>query len=100
QDVFFAYMEDGVEKIRQTALTEGDAGGGSPLRLSVREMPLGLVLRWIERRAKFPAGENAGFTLDYEIGPAGRLQFRLQPRGALILDSHVAGADVNFLYPH
>jgi len=103
QDVFLLYIDEGATKTIQSGPWPGEAGGGSPLRLSLRELPLGLILRWVERRSKFPAGVDqrtgASFILGYEIGQGSRLQFRLQPKGAVLLESHIAGADVSFLYP-
>ncbi|MCY3024094.1 MAG: hypothetical protein NTW87_34385 [Planctomycetota bacterium] len=76
-----------------------ELSGASPMSLKLRELPLGLVLRWLERRAKFPAEQQADLVLGFEAGPAGRLQLRLQHKSAPALDLFLAGADVTFLYP-
>ena len=70
----------------------------SPLRISLKQpLPLGLVLRWIERRARIVNRQED--MLAFETGPAGRLQFRLRPKGRRVLDDAVCGIDVGFVYP-
>jgi len=76
-----------------------DIDGASPLRLSLHDFPLGLALRWVERRTKFPAEQQAELAMGYEITPQGRLQFRLQPRSRETLKLYLCGADAGFLYP-
>ena len=76
-----------------------DVSGMSPLRLSLRNQPLGLILRWLERRARFPGARETDLVLSYEIGPGGRLQFQVRSKAPRVLDFYVAGADVGFIYP-
>jgi hypothetical protein len=57
-----------------------------------------MVLRWLERRARFPA-EQLDWRLGFEVAPAGRLQFRAVPSASRVLEFHAAGVDVRFLYP-
>ena len=76
-----------------------EASGMSPLRLALRNQALGLILRWLERRGRFPAEQQADLVLGYEIGPEGRLQFRVRTKAPRVLDFCVAGADVGFVYP-
>jgi len=85
--------------VSQTPPFPKDVSGAAPLTLVLYHQPLGLVLRWIERRAKFPAEQQADMVLGYEIGPGGRLQFRLKPKTPPVLSLCVAGTDVGFLYP-
>jgi len=98
-DVFVASANDPLGSAKQEGPFDRDVDGASPLRLSLHDLPLGLVLRWIERRTKFPAAEQADSILGFETGPGGRLQFRLQPRGRAVQNGCVLGADVSFLYP-
>jgi len=76
-----------------------DVDGASPLRLSLQEFPLGLVLRWIERRTRFPAQQQAELMMGFETGPGARLQFRLQPKHRAPLSLAIMGCDGAFLYP-
>ena len=98
-DVFVAPSTDPLGNAKQAPPFDRDVDGASPLRLSLHDLPLGLALRWIERRTKFPAAEQADSVLAFETGPSGRLQFRLQQRGRAALNGCVLGADVSFLYP-
>ena len=93
-------LSDGAEgEVRQEPPFSRNLRGASPLRLALREQPLGLILRWLERRAKFPAAEQSELILGYEIDPSSRLQFRLQSKTRDVLSSFLCGADVTFLYP-
>jgi hypothetical protein len=73
--------------------------GAAPVRLSFREMPLGLVLRWVERRTKFPAEEQGEMALRFDIAPGAKLCFRLVPKARDVLELSLGGADVTCLYP-
>lgn len=66
------------------------------LNFSQKEVPLGLVLRWCERRAKFTSANDIT-ALAFEINS--EYQFVLQPRAApLSANDPVCAADVSFLY--
>ncbi|HEY3322273.1 MAG TPA: hypothetical protein VGP72_17555 [Planctomycetota bacterium] len=80
-------------------LARAQAVGAAPLSLSLRMMPLGLALRWVERRAKFPAANQTDLRLGFETSSTGRLQLRVQPRTSSPLSYAIGGADVTFLYP-
>ena len=67
------------------------------IRLKLHDIPLGLALRWIERRSKFLNDNQVPRMLGYEIGTAGRLQFRVQARPRNELENAIGGADVSFL---
>jgi len=95
-EIFVVTNDDG--DVSQSPPFPKDVSGMSPLRLSLHNQPLGLMLRWLERRGKFPAGQQADLVLSYEVGPAGRLQFRVRPKAPRVLDLCVAGADVGFVY--
>jgi hypothetical protein len=69
------------------------------IRLKLRDIPLGLSLRWIERRSKFLNDNQVPRMLGYEIGPGGRIQFRVQAKPRLELENAIGGADVSFLCP-
>lgn len=98
-ELFVAATLDPLGPARQAHPFDRDVDGASPLRLSLHDLPLGLALRWIERRTKFPAAEQAESMLGFETGPAGRLQLRLQPRARTSMGNALLGADVSFLYP-
>jgi hypothetical protein len=57
------------------------------------------VLRWLQKRAKFPATDQQEMMMGFEVGPAGRLQFRMQPKVMPVLQRSLLGADGSFLYP-
>ncbi len=71
----------------------------SDIRLKLRNVPLGLALRWIERRAKFLNDNQFPRMFSYDIGPQARVQFRVQPKPRPELENAIGGADVAFLYP-
>jgi hypothetical protein len=71
----------------------------SNLRLNVRELPLGLALRWIERRCRFLNENQTPRMFSYETGPGARLQFRVVSKPRPFANLAVGGADVTFLYP-
>ena len=97
--VFLATGDDPNGEARQEPPFPASVSGASPLRLSLPDLPLGLVLRWMERRTKFPAEQQTDLILGFEMGPGGRLQFRQQAKSAEVLKQYLAGADVSFLYP-
>ena len=70
----------------------------SNLRVSVHELPLGLALRWIERRCRFLNENQTPRMFSYETGPDARLQFRIATKPRPLADLAVGGADVSFLY--
>ena len=69
------------------------------IKLKLRDIPLGLALRWIERRSKFLNDNQFPRLFAYDIGPGSRVQFRVIPKPRPELDNAVGGADVAFLYP-
>ncbi len=71
----------------------------SNLKVNVRDMPLGLALRWIERRCRFLNENQTPRMLAFETGPNTRLQFRIVPKPRPFADLAIGGADVTFLYP-
>lgn len=73
--------------------------GTAPLSLVLRDLPAGLILRWMERRVRFAAADQADMHLGYEIGSNGRIQMRMRPKLNHVDDNYVCGANVTFLYP-
>lgn len=69
----------------------------APLRLVLRDAPLGFALQWVERRGRSP--QEPELILGYEISAAGRIQLRPQYKTGRLQQLHVAGVDVRFLYP-
>ena len=78
-----------------------ELGGFAPMRLSLRNLSLGHVLHWLERRAKISAAEQASLILAYSIGaePDERIQLSLSTKIPSVLSFYICGADVTFLYP-
>jgi hypothetical protein len=100
QGLYVFCVNDGPDfEVRQEPPFSPNLRGASPLRLTLRDQPLGLILRWLERRSKFPAAEQSDLVLGYEIDSSSRLQFRLQNKVRPELSSYFCGADVTFLYP-
>lgn len=98
-ELFVASANDPLGEAKQVPPYDRDVDGASPVRLTLTDVPLGLVLHWLERRTKFPAAAQADSMLGFETGPGGRLQLRLQQRGRGGIDGSVLVADVSFLYP-
>jgi len=71
----------------------------APARLRVSDLPLGCVLRWVERRTRFATADLSGFVLGYELTNEGRIQLQVRRGERYPLDQSLLAADVGFLYP-
>jgi hypothetical protein len=67
------------------------------VQLSLRNVPMGLALHWVGKRSKFMNTQPRVF--DFETGPDGRIQLRVQHDPRPSLENVIGGADVSFLYP-
>lgn len=70
----------------------------APARLRLADLPLGCVLRWLERRTRFATADLSGFVLGFELSNEGRIQMQVRKGERNPLEQSMLAADVGFLY--
>lgn len=73
--------------------------GLAPIRLQLKDHPLGLTLRWLAHRTVLVGAEREIFKLVAEVDAAGQPGLRLARAEHGILEWAVGGIDVRFLTP-
>ncbi|MBE7466126.1 MAG: hypothetical protein HS116_21830 [Planctomycetes bacterium] len=73
--------------------------GLAPIRLQLKDHPLGLTLRWLAHRSVWVGAEREIFRLVAEVDASGQPGLRLARAANGILEWAVGGMDVRFLTP-
>ncbi len=71
----------------------------APMKLTVKDMPLGLALRWYLQRARFNDQRLSSCVLKPGFGVGGRLELVVSAKGRDPLALRVGGRDISFLLP-
>ncbi|MCW8132962.1 MAG: hypothetical protein KIS92_21625 [Planctomycetota bacterium] len=74
-------------------------GGLSPVTLTLENVPLGLAMRWLVKRAAFPGGDASVSGLYAEADGQGRVQFRIGSALRDVTALSVGACDAGFLKP-
>jgi len=69
----------------------------APAKLKLKDVPLGLTLRWFSDRAQFAASQQKSLGLWPEVGSAGQVRLRIGDKRRNVLELSVAGCDVRAL---
>ncbi|MCZ7644054.1 MAG: hypothetical protein M5U26_02025 [Planctomycetota bacterium] len=85
-----AYVDDPFPAVLQTV---------APIRLQLKNLPLGYCLRWIAARAAFVGDSQELYRLAAEVSVDGKAEFRVAPAQRDPLHCAVGGVDVRFLIP-
>lgn len=73
--------------------------GLAPVSLALKNIPMGLALRWLCRRTAFVGAQASHLELQAGLDVLNRPFVRVAERGQKVLELSVAGADVAFLTP-
>jgi hypothetical protein len=84
---------------RRIATFEEHLRGAAPVRLRLKNQPLGFVLHWLEKRTRFPNEEQSDFRLIYDLSNDGGIQLRVGSKSRDPLEYALLGDDAGFLYP-
>lgn len=71
----------------------------APVSLKVRNVPLGLVLRWFTSRARFADQQMSQFLLRSRVAEGARVEVMVGTKARDTLSLSVGGRDVSFLMP-